>query len=165
MNRKIFRYKLDFYYQQAVLYLATCILYAGIRGNFVEDKFNLVFKDPILYIILFFVVLSLVVLLLNIWRQRQIVITDDAIIFHSRKKEKIFPIREIEWIYIGKERFVQTAGHYQLIAIKFRARPFALRLRVGRYEKSRELVQEMERIAQHVPRRKHLRFRSFEKEN
>lgn len=151
MKERVYRYKLDFYYQQAVIYLATLVLYAGIRGNFIEDQFSLVFKDPILYIISFFVVLSLIVLLLNIWRDRKLVLTDDALILHSRTRQQEFPLQEIEWIHIGKERFVQTSGHFQMITIKFKQKPFALRIRVGRYERSRELVAEMERIAQHVP--------------
>ena len=40
---KVFKYKLDFYYQQALMYLVTLILYAGIRGNFIEDTFAFVF--------------------------------------------------------------------------------------------------------------------------
>lgn len=151
MKERVYRYKLDFYYQQAVIYLATLVLYAGIRGNFIEDQFSLVFRDPILSIIIFFVVLSIIVLLLNIWRDRKLVLTEEALILRSRNRQQEFPLHEIEWIHIGKERFVQTSGHFQLITIKFKQKPFALRLRVGRYERSRELVAEMERIAQRFP--------------
>ncbi|MBP8976250.1 MAG: hypothetical protein KBG83_05990 [Bacteroidetes bacterium] len=159
MSEKIFRYKLDFYYQQAVIYLATLVLYVGIRGNFIEDQFSVVFKDPILYIIIFFVVLSIVVLLLNIWRDRRLIITDDAIIFQSRGKQRILPVNEIEWIHIGKERFVETAGHFQSVNIQCKDKPITLRIRVGRYEKSRELVAEIERIAGQIPQKNppHLR--------
>ncbi|MCX7983799.1 MAG: hypothetical protein N3A63_02720 [Bacteroidetes bacterium] len=161
MKERVFRYKLDFYYQQAIIYLATLVLYAGIRGNFIEDQFNLVFKDPILYIISFFVILSLIVLLVNVLRDRKIVITDNAFILRTRTRQQEFLIDDIEWIHIGKERFVQTAGHFQLVVIKFKQKPFALRLRVGRYERSRELIAEMERIAQRVPMKKRISLQKF----
>ncbi len=158
MESKIFKYKLDFYYQQAVIYLATLIVYAGIKGSFVEDRFNLVFMDPILYIIIFFVIVSLVVLLLNVWRNRRLIVTENEIIVETRNRKQILPISDIEWIHIGKERFVQTAGRFQVIAIKFRNRPFTFRIRVGRYEHERELVAAMEQIAKKVPEKKRIRF-------
>jgi len=48
---------------------------------------------------------------------------------------------------------VQTAGRFQQISIKIKDRPIALHIRVGRYERNRELVAEMEKIAQRVPPR------------
>jgi hypothetical protein len=158
MQEKTFKYKLDFYYQQALIYLCTLVLYAGIRGSFVEDQFSFVFKDPIVYIIIFFFVISLIVLFLNIWRGRKLVITSEKLTFHSRHRDREFPIVDIEWMHIGKERLVQTAGRFQQISIKFKNRPIPIRIRVGRYERDRELVAEMEQIAKHVPGKKQRRF-------
>jgi len=31
MEEKIYRYKLDFYYQQSLIYLLTLVLYTGVR--------------------------------------------------------------------------------------------------------------------------------------
>ena len=56
---KMFKYKLDFYYQQSLLYLLTLILYAGIRGTFSFDQLPSLEVDPILYIIIFFLLLCL----------------------------------------------------------------------------------------------------------
>jgi hypothetical protein len=158
MHEKIFKYKLDFYYQQTLIYLMTLVLYAGIRGSFIEDQFSFVFKDPIVYIIVLFFIISLVVLLLNIWRGRKLMITDEKFIFHSRHRERIFEISDIEWMHIGKEYLVQTAGHFQQISIKMKSRPIPIRIRVGRYEHNRELVREMEKIAERVPGKKQRRF-------
>jgi hypothetical protein len=158
VQEKTFKYKLDFYYQQTLIYLSTLVLYAGIRGSFVENQFSFVFKDPIVYIIALFFFVSLVVLFLNIWRGRKLVITSEKIIFHSRHRERTFEISNIEWMHIGKERLVQTAGHFQQISIKMKQRPLPIRIRVGRYEHNRELVAEMEKIARHVPGKKQRRF-------
>jgi hypothetical protein len=158
MGQKTFKYKLDFYYQQALLYLLVFLLYAGIKGSFFENQFSFVFKDPLVYIMMFFVVIALVTLILNLSRNRKLVITDDRMIFHSRNREREIMISDIEWMHIGRERMVQTAGHFQLIVFKMKGRKRLFRIRVGRYERDRELVAEMERIAQHVPKGRHRRF-------
>jgi hypothetical protein len=158
MGQKTFKYKLDFYYQQTLLYLLVFLLYAGIKGSFFENQFSFVFKDPLVYIMIFFVVIALITLILNLSRNRKLVITDDRMIFHSRNREREIMMSDIEWMHIGRERMVQTAGHFQLIVFKMKGRKRLFRIRVGRYERDRELVAEMERIAQHVPKGRHRRF-------
>ncbi len=159
-DRKIFRYKLDFYYQQALIYLVTMILYGGIRGNFVEQKFEYVLTDPLMYVIVFFVVMSLVVLGLNYVRKRRLMVTDDALVFAHRWHERRVPIKDIEWMYVGREARVQTSGLFQVIVFKLRGRRRLFRIRVGRYEHQRELVHEMNRIAAQVPLRRRRRWRT-----
>jgi hypothetical protein len=163
MEEKTFKYKLDFYYQQSLIYLLTLFLYAGIRGSFIENEFSFVFRDPIVYIILLFVVISFVVLFLNIWRNRKLTLYADRFVFHSRTHRREFAVADIEWMHVGKERFVQTAGRFQHVSIKFKSRSLPIHIRVGRYERDRELVAEMERIAQKVPGRKAKRFLSGQK--
>ena len=158
MGQKTFKYKLDFYYQQALLYLLVFLLYAGIKGSFFENQFSFVFKDPLVYIMIFFVVIALITLILNLTRHRMLVITDDRMIFRSRNREREILISDIEWMHIGRERMVQTAGHFQLVIFRMKGRKRLFRIRVGRYERDRELVAEMERVAQHVPKGRHRRF-------
>jgi hypothetical protein len=160
VREKVFKYKLDFYYQQTLIYLFTLVLYAGVRGSFVEDQFSFVFRDPIVYVIILFFVVSVVVLFLNIWRNRKLIMTEEGLIFHSQHRDRVFNIHEIEWVHIGRERMVRTAGRVQQILIKIKDRPLALHIRVGRYEHDRELVVEMEKIAQRVPARPGGRFNS-----
>lgn len=156
--QKVFKYKLDFYYQQALLYLLAFLLYAGIKGSFFEDEFRLVFLDPIVFIMVLFVVIALVTLLLNRYRDRKLIIEDDRMIFHSRHRDREIRVADIEWMHIGREMLVQTAGHFQLIIVKMKGRKRLFRIRVGRYERDRELIAEFERIAQHVPKGKRRRF-------
>ncbi len=154
-----FKYKLDFYYQQSLIYLVTLLLYAGIVGSFIEGEFTLVFKDPILYIILLFVLISFVTLLLNKIRNRRLVLTADAIVFEHKFTRREIPFRDIEWIHIGRERMVRTAGRFQVIVFKVKARRRLYRIRVGRYEREKELIAEMERIAEHLPKGERRKFR------
>jgi hypothetical protein len=152
-----FKYKLDFYYQQALIYLLTLILYAGVKGTFFENNFILVFSDPILYIIIFFVGIAFVTLFINRIRNRKLIITDKEIIFQHRFNKRALSINELEWIHVGKERSVQTAGRFQIIIIKTKHRRRAFRIRLGRYEREKELLQLIERISEQVPKR-HKRF-------
>jgi hypothetical protein len=158
-HERVFKYKLDFYYQSALIYLVTLILYGGIRGNFVEKKFEYVLDDPIMYIIMFFVLMSLGILLLNYIRRRRLVITDESIRFTNRWYMRSIAIAEIEWMHIGREARVQTSGRFQVVMIKLRGRRRVFRVRVGRYEREGELVAEMQKIAAKAPARKQGRWR------
>jgi hypothetical protein len=157
-EEKTFFYKLDFYYQSALLYLVTLILYGGIRGNFVETKFEYVLNDPIVYIICIFVVMSIITLVINALRRRCLVISSDAIILSHRWAERRIALVDIEWMHIGREVSVQTSGRFQVIVFKLKGRRRLFRIRVGRYERDRELVAEMTRIAQHLPKRANRRW-------
>jgi hypothetical protein len=120
----------------------------------VEQKFEYVLGDPIIYIIMFFVLMSLVTLGLNALRNRRLIITADTIIFRHRWHERRVPFADIEWLHIGREAHVQTGGRFQVIVFKLQGRRRLFRVRVGRYERERELVAEMTRIAEGVPGRK-----------
>jgi hypothetical protein len=149
---KVFKYKLDFYYQQSLLYLVTLLLYAGIRGTFSFEQLPSMTEDPMLYIIILFVIISFVVLLLNRTRDRKLIVAEEKIIFHNKFREREIPLSEIEWLHIGRERRVQTAGRSQVVVFKVKLRRRLFRIRIGRYEHERELIVEMQRIAQHVPK-------------
>jgi hypothetical protein len=159
-DEKIFRYKLDFYYQSALLYLMTLILYGGIRGSFVEARFEYVLDDPLMYVILFFVVMSIVTLVINRVRDRRLVISESAIIFRNRFDELRIETKNLEWMHIGREKSVQTAGMFQMAVFKLKGRRRLFRIRIGRYERARDLLVEMKRIAATIPTRGRRTWRS-----
>jgi hypothetical protein len=158
-GEKVFKYKLDFYYQSALIYLVTLVLYGGIRGSFVEQKFEYVLNDPLMYVIVFFVLMSFVALGLNYFRKRRLIVVGDTIMFKNRWHERRLHASDMEWIHIGRETGVQTSGRFQVIMFKIKNRRRVVRIRVGRYEREKELVAEMHRIAEHIPKRKHNRWR------
>ena len=153
-----YRYKLDFYYQQSIMYLITLIVYAGVRGTISADGYTVVWRDPILYIILVFVLISFVALILNLIRGRKLLVEADALVFKNRFHEMRVAYSSIEWMVIGRERLVQTGGRFQVVVIKLKHRRRSLRIRVGRYERDRELIAEMHRIASKVPKGRVRRF-------
>jgi len=158
-EERVFKYKLDFYYQSALIYLVTLVLYGGIRGSFVEARFEYVLDDPVMYVIIFFVVMSFVTLLLNRVRDRRLIIAEDSIVFKNTFHEYRIPIRDIEWMHIGREPRVRTSGIFQVAVFKLKWRRRLFRIRIGRYERAKELVAEMQRIAARFPGRKRRRWR------
>lgn len=154
-----YKYKLDFYYQWALIYLGTLVVYGAIRGNFVEQKFEYVLSDPIMYVIVFFTAMSLVLLGLNALRNRRLIVGQDAIAFVSRFDEHRIAVADLEWMYIGRERKVQTAGRSQVIVFKRKAKRRLYRVRIGRYERDQELLVDMKRIAATVPALHHPHWR------
>jgi hypothetical protein len=118
-----------------------------------------VFRDPILYIIGFFVVVAFVTLVLNKIRDRKLIVEQGAIIFQHKFTRREIPFSDIEWFHIGRERSVQTAGRFQVIVFKVQGRRRLYRIRVGRYEREKELIAEMERVAAKVPKGERQRFR------
>lgn len=154
-----YKYKLDFYYQWALIYLGTLVAYGAIRGNFVEQKFEYVLSDPLMYVIVFFTVMSLVLLGLNALRNRRLVVGEDAIAFVTRFDEHRVAVADLEWMYIGRERRVQTAGRSQVVVFKRKGKRRLYRVRIGRYERDKDLLQDMERIAAGVPVLRHPHWR------
>jgi hypothetical protein len=157
----MFKYKLDFYYQSALIYLITMVLYGGIRGSFVEAKFEYVLNDPLMYVIIIFVLVALGALVINKLRNRRLIITDEAIVFSHTWAENRVPVADIEWMHIGREALVETGGKRQVVVFKLKGKRRIYRVRIGRYEKERELWSEMGKIAQRVPRRRTRRWEKF----
>jgi len=161
VQERTFKYKLDFYYQSALIYLITMVLYGGIRGSFVEAKFEYVLNDPVMYVIIIFVLVALVALVINKLRNRRLIITDEAIVFSHRWAEHRVPVADIEWMHIGREALVETGGKRQVVVFKLKGKRRIYRVRIGRYEKEKELWSEMGKIAQRVPRRRTRRWEKF----
>ncbi len=150
---KVFPYKLDFYYQQAIMYLITLIVYIVIRGTFADERFVFVYHDPIVIIMLFFVLIAFSMIVINRIRNRRIVVEENAIKFVNRFKEWVLSVDDIEWMHITKERKVETAGKLQAVIIKRKGRKRLMRIRVGRYEQPEDFIKAMRDIAERVPGR------------
>jgi len=156
---RAFKYKLDFYYQQAILYLVTLMLYAGVRGTFEFDRLPTMGSDPMLYIIILFVIISFAVLALNRARERKLVIANDRIIFHNKYRDREILFSDIDWFHVGRERAVRTAGRSQVVVFKIKHRRRLFRIRLGRYEREKELIAEMHRLGEQLPKGKRFSFR------
>jgi len=129
-------------------------LYLIIRGEFVEDSFKLVTKDPIIYFLGIIVVVSVVSLLYNLYKNKHLQIGDDGICFVDRFKKRSFLFGEMESIKISKVRLEKESNKaFRLIRIKMKNRRRPLMLRPYDYEKQNELVNRFTELQQRIERR------------
>ena len=139
-KKKIFKYNLSFYYQSTIIYFVVFLLYAIIRGEFVENSFTLITKDPIIYFFAIIVCVSLISLLYNLYLNRHLEIGDNKISFSNRFAEKNLFIDHIEEIKIS--RFVSKKKNkaFRLIRLRFKNRKRRIIIRPYDYENVEELI-------------------------
>lgn len=147
-NKKIFTYKLDFYYKSLIIYLIFLIVYALFRGNFSKENFSVVFQDPIIYLTFLFIVITLITLIINATRAKRIIFENDKIIFQNRFGKREINLNEILNIKFSRERGkrVDGARKIRLIKIKLKDRKKLLKLRIGEYQNERALIHEFKKI-------------------
>jgi len=139
-NKKVFKYNMSFYYQSTIIYFIVFVLYVIIRGEFVEDSFTLITKDPIIYFFGFIVFYSIVSLLYNVYKNRHLEISDEEISFVNRFRSKSFKINDIKWIRMSRKRKPFKKSPLRLVGIKFKTRRRPIVLRPSDYENSDELL-------------------------
>ena len=66
-EKRIYKYRLDFYYKSLIVYFLFFIVYVAIKGNFFEEKFEIVFQDPIIYICMLFIFYMFVTCILYVF--------------------------------------------------------------------------------------------------
>src|ERR1035438_274852 len=81
LKRNIYKYNMSFYYQSTIIYLVVFLIYIMIRDEFVEGSYRLVTNDPIIYFFGIIVLVSIIALLYNLYKNRHLEISDDAISF------------------------------------------------------------------------------------
>jgi hypothetical protein len=119
-NRKHFKRRFEFYYQSVAVYAVALILYAVVRGTFAEGEFKIVFKDPIVYAFILVLIYSIAVLVFNILFQRDIVLTDESIVFKNRFDSKAIKLSDLEWIRLGKAKRMRVRGGFKVIRLKLK---------------------------------------------
>ena len=145
-NRRIFLYNMSFYYQSTIIYFVAFMLYVVIRGEFVEDSFVLITKDPIIYFFGFIVLISLFSLIYNLYKRKHIEISDDEIAFVNRFKQRRFTKDEISFIKIRRVRRVSRKEAFRFVRIKIKNRKRLIILRSYDYENENELIQCLEKL-------------------
>ena len=133
---------MDIYYQTLVLYLVFFFLYALIKGKFFEEKFELVFNDPIIYILIIFIPIVFLTVLINFIRGRQIILKKDRIVLKNRFGSREILHNEIITIKIGRTRRRSEDMPYRIIKLKLRNRRKQLRIRANDFERGPELIRE-----------------------
>lgn len=139
-HKSTFRYNMSFYYQSTIMYFVVFALYLIIRGEIVDNSYTLVIKDPILYFLAIIVVISILTLLINLYKRRHIEIDQNGIVFVTRFKRKEISADKIESVKLSKTRRAANSGVFQLIILKLKSRKRRLLIRPTDYENFDELL-------------------------
>lgn len=148
--RKHFRRRFEFYYQSVAVYAVALILYALIRGTFAESEFRFVFKDPIVYAFIIVLAYSMIVLAFNMLYQRDVLVTDDSIVFQNRFDNKEIKLSEIEWIRVGKAKRMKVRGNFRVIRLKLKTHMRAVRVNPVHFHDERGMIETFKEMSQKV---------------
>jgi hypothetical protein len=141
-----FKYNMSFYYQSTIIYFVAFAIYLLIRGQFVESSYTLITHDPIIYLLAFIVVISVITLLFNLYRNRYIEFSDEGLIFSDRFGSKLIHKNEIKEIKLGKDRRFGKANPLKLVRIKIKNRIRPIIVRPNDYENESELLKRFHQL-------------------
>ena len=149
MNERVYKYKLDFYYKSLIIYFITLIAYILIKGRFLHERFEVVVKDPIIYIITIFIVFFLVILLSNAVRAREMVFDENKIVFKNRFGRREIGINEITNVRFSREkrRRNEERSDVRIVKLKLKNRRRLLRIRLNDFQNERDLKNEFQAIS------------------
>ncbi len=150
MNKTIFKYNLSFYYQSTIIYFVAFLLYVIVRGQFVEDSFTLITRDPIIYFFAAIVLISIISLIYNNFIHRRLEISDRAISFISRSKRKDFPVESITEIKFKRDKGRLKNNMFRIIRLRIKNRQRSIIIRPGDYENEVKLVEMIEELKSRI---------------
>jgi hypothetical protein len=149
-NKETFKYNMSFYYQSTIIYFIVFALYLIIRGEFVEETFTLITKDPIIYLLGAIVIISLVSLLYNIYKNKYLEINSEGISFVTRFGKKKILLSQIKRIKISKQRQRLQNRAFRLVRIKLKNRRRSIIIRPYDYENEDILLNRFEELKSRV---------------
>jgi hypothetical protein len=114
-----------------------------IRGEFVEDSFKLLTRDPIIYFFAIIVTVSLLSLLYNLYINKYLEISEDKVSFVNRFASKSFQLDELSEIKISYPRPGSRKRAFRLIRIKLKYRRRPVIIRPYDYENEDDLISRL----------------------
>ena len=103
-QEKIFKVRLDYYYKLLVIYFIFLAAYITIRGSIGAKELTIVLHDPILYITGFFILYTLIVLLANMVRSKEIQFLEDRFVIRNRFGKRDILFKDIMFVKFSRER-------------------------------------------------------------
>lgn len=149
MQEETFKSRLDIYYIATIAYFVTLIAYIIVAGTLIGEKFEVVWRDPIVYLLAACAVASVVALIVAAISGRTVIVTETELRFRTRFKERVLQPEDIAWIGFRRERKLREGRVYPTARIRVRTRRRALRLRPGSFERSGLLARSIRDFARH----------------
>lgn len=155
MDGKIFKYKLDFYYKSVIVYMLFLILYVIINGTFFAKQYTDLYKDPIIYISLIFILYTLFILLKNMIRAKEIIFEEDKFIIKNRFGQREVLFSDILMIKFSREKKYggSRKGNVSRVRMKLKERKRLLRIRISEFWDEKRLINEFRNVAKQISTR------------
>ena len=148
-EKRIYRYRLDFYYKSLIVYLLFFIIYIVIKGNFFEEKFEVVFQDPIIYICVLFILFFFFVLIMHAVKAKEIIFEGDKIIMRNRFGQREIKFSEIIAVRLSRKRRRrgEDESTVRIAKLKLMNRKRYLRIRLSEFYDTQKLMNEFRNIS------------------
>ncbi len=152
VNRE-YTYRLEFYWKGIAIYAVALIGYALVRGlkeGMSSGRIQIVLMDPLLILLLAFILLSSLGLLISWLMKRSLVVDERGIILRNRFRERVISIDDISKMSIGREKIIKVRGAFKLVKIRLRSRRRLLRIRTSSFHDEHDLVQSLVQLREVV---------------
>lgn len=138
-RQKVYTRRLDFYWQYIAVYAIALLVYALLKGTIIDKTISFVFWDPVVLLLLVFIVSTNGALLYQYFKKKSIIIKVDSFTLKTRFKEKNYSLDLIRRIAFSRERRIRTKKPARMIKIRLKNRRFPLRIRPSAYTNNKEL--------------------------
>ena len=151
-EKRIYKYRLDFYYKSLIVYLLFFIVYIVIKGNFFEEKFEIVFQDPIIYICVLFILFFFFVMIMHAVKAKEIIFEGDKIIMRNRFGQREIKFNEIIAVRLSRKRRRRgdDENAVRIAKLKLRNRKRYLRIRLSEFYDTQKLMNEFGSISKRL---------------
>jgi hypothetical protein len=148
-QKKTFKVRLDYYYKLLVIYFIFLAAYIMMRGSIGAKELRIVFHDPILYITGFFILYTLIVLLANMVRSKEIQFCEDRFVIRNRFGKRDILFKDIMFVKFSRERRKYKDGKSSVkrVRIKLINRRHLLRIRLSEFYDENILFNEFNKLS------------------
>jgi len=144
---KVFIQRLDFYWQYIAIYTIVLLIYSILKGTIARGTLTVVVYDPIVILLLIFILSSFLPLLVNFYKKRTIIVGLDYIIFKSRFREKKYSLTDIISISVARVKQIKVRrGTYRIIKVQVQKRRLPVRIRPSSFWNEHDLVESIGRL-------------------
>lgn len=143
-NEKVFKQRLDLYWQSISSYAIIMVVYSIIKGSIEAREFSMTLQDPIVILLQIFIIITSVALLFQAVKGRTVIFGKDHIVFKSRLGEKKYNISDISSLFVSKQNFknkIPTRNRLFKMRIKNRRR--LIRIRPSSFHNDAELLESL----------------------
>jgi hypothetical protein len=135
-----FRYRLDIYWKSLAIFSITLLVWSFISGAMESDGFDVSLTDPISILLIGILGLTLLSMLIAMYKANRIIFFPDHIIFKNRIRRKKIEKSDIISVEAGREKTFGEDDLYSVIRVNLKNRKRPLRIRPSMFYEEQQLT-------------------------